>query len=118
MVRMLVAVLVLMALVVGPVRAFAMAAAAAPTADLLICHASAADADQTPAQAPVHAHDCQLCPACHLAAQPALAAGAGVFVSAPAITMVADTTLLPPATGPPSPVDAATPSTGPPASAV
>lgn len=68
-----------------------------------ICHGGAADAssNQEPSGDPaIPAHDCALCPVCHLAAAPALLPAAA-WIMTPRPAGRAGMALRPPSTGPP-----------------
>lgn len=112
--RVLVAVLVLLTQwVAGPLvpsqgRPAAQAEVAALFGGQFICHADGAQdarpGTSTPDHPPGQKHDCALCPACHLAAAPMLAAPDGASLPVPMVVHVGLPSPLPPATGPPHPV--------------
>jgi hypothetical protein len=115
--HLLVAALVLMARLLAPDMAFA---ASAPTdlATLLgaeICHADGTVPDKAPAAPGHHAHDCLLCPACHLSAQLAIPVATAVPIATGAVTLVNHAAMAPPTTGPPAQPRVADQPTGPPA---
>ena len=122
--RVLVAVLVLLTqwatgpLVLSQGRPAAQAEAAALFGGQFICHSDAAQGagpgTSTPDQPPGQQHNCALCPACHLAAAPMLAAPDGATLPAPMVVPVGQPALLPPGTGPPRLVRYAARPRGPP----
>ena len=116
--RVLLAVLVLLARLVGPGVPAALALELPPGA-FVICHAGNGDASPAhePAKNGDHEHACQLCPACHLAVPPALL-GSDTFLPLPSPLPRVGASLMPRATGPPRLVALATPATGPPPSVV
>ena len=125
--RMLAAVLVLLAQwMVGPL--VLSQNRPAPQADALafsaqsICHAAGAQGagpgTGTPDHPPGQTHDCALCPACHLAAAPMLAASDGAKLPLPMAVPAGQPALLPPATGPPHLMRYAARPRGPPGHAV
>jgi hypothetical protein len=112
-IRTLLAVLVLLMRASAPGMALPVTggADAASLAALLggdaICHAGGdQDSDRSPAapvpgHTPGHAHDCGLCPACHLLGAPALPAGGVAVIPPLAVWTTQRLAALPPATGPP-----------------
>ena len=122
--RVLVAVLVLLtqcatgSLALFQERPAAQAEVAALFGGQFICHSDGAQGTgpgtSTPYQPPGQQHDCALCPACHLAAAPMLAAPDGATLLAPMVVPVGQPSLLPPATGPPRPLRYAAHPRGPP----
>ena len=116
---MLVAALMLVARLIGPVTAMPTPANAADSvaqaALQAICHAEAPDGrtDHGPRQAPAH-HDCLLCPACHFLSHAIVPAPGGPAVRPPAPTLIGLAAPLPPATGPPERPRPVAQPTGPP----
>ncbi len=125
--RLLVAVLVLFAQVTAAASMpYTQTAAREDLAALLdgqaICHADGPEDPGQPAPGPLnhpgHAHDCALCPACHLAAAPALIAPGDPLLLLPFLASMGMAAPPPPATGPPRGVRSAASPRGPPNSAV
>ena len=121
MCRLMLAVLVLLARLLGTGLPIASALAApvdfAGLDGAAICHGGGTPevpADQHPSKPPGHDHACLLCPACVMAA-PAMLPPSGDMPPRVHVQRPGHTALPPPATGPPHVDRAATPPTGPPA---
>ena len=120
MCRLMLAVLVLLARLLGAGLPAASARAApvdfAGLEGVAICHGGGvaeAPADRHPSKPPGHDHACLLCPACVVAA-PAIFPLSADVPPRMHMQLPGHTALPPPATGPPPAVRAATPPTGPP----
>ncbi len=115
---MLLVMLVLVARLLGPVLPGVALDRLASGPELVICHAASTDA---PAPSPAkhgHDHDCQLCPACHLAALAAIIPPATTVIIRVALAGAGPAAPPPPATGPPHAGRLAARPTGPPAFSV
>ena len=118
MCRLMLAMLVLMARLLG--TGIPIAGAQAAPVDFVglegvaICHGGGGPADQDPFHAPGHDHACLLCPACFMAGPAVLPPSCDVPPLVPA-RLPGRAALPPSATGPPHPARVATPPTGPPA---
>jgi hypothetical protein len=108
---MLLAMLVLVARLLGPGIALDRLAGGPA---LVICHAVSDDAPSPGPAKHSHEHDCQLCPACHLAALAAIIPPHTAIAVCVALAAAAPAAPPPPATGPPHAGRLAARPTGPP----
>ena len=111
--HLLLAVLLLLARLLGP--AMPAAAADRAPAGMVICHAGGPAAPEPEPAAPAPAQDCLLCPACHLVPAAVLPAAPTLLASTPTAAPAPRPAVPPPATGPPHPARLAARPTGPPA---
>jgi hypothetical protein len=111
---MLLAVLVLLARLLGPALPGVAIDKLAGGPALVICHAVGDDAPAPSPAKHTHEHDCQLCPACHLAALAAIIPPATTVSVPVAIAVAGQAAPLPPTTGPPHAGRLAARPTGPP----
>ena len=114
--RMIVAVLILAARLLGTAPDADATPAGVPGLDgLALCGSSSAPAGQHAPPLPKHHHDCLLCPACCLAGLAVLPVADHAVPSPALAAILGHAALPPPATGPPHAARIATPPTGPPA---
>jgi hypothetical protein len=119
--RLLVAVLLIftqffgMSMAMPPDRA-GVDGVAALLAGTPICHYDDGNQSSTDRRTPAdhHSHDCDLCPACHMAAATAIPVPSGSFVPLPSVVWLAKAEFAVPSTGPPGIVRYAARPRGPP----
>lgn len=119
--HLLLAVLVLVARLLGPAVPPAQAGnLAASVGQLVICHAGDGPSlpNQDPGKPADHEHDCLLCPACHLPVSAVLPAPVAPLAWAPAGAIAKRPASPPPSTVPPRPARLADRPTGPPIASI